>query len=194
MSGSRFGLSKRQYELIGKVAAEWATLEWMLQCGVWDIAGMDPGTGMKITSDLRSPVIFNMLLALAHDSDKDERSQPPIYWAFYNIGPTLVELRGERNRIVHQDWLRQSQSEIVGFHHEAKGKLKAKIITRNVSDMEGTISRIRNLTAKVVEILEHHKHGQLVASPPTPPKRPQAGPRTRNTGLALGRPHRPSEK
>jgi hypothetical protein len=174
-------LTGRQYAAIGKVACEWAYTEAILKDYFLSLTGLSTELGLKIVSELGSQTLLDMISAIAHDPNKTDDQQAPIYYAFRSIYPKILEMRGRRNRVVHADWSRKGKTSMITLYFQAKGKLVGHDMDNKTAEIETLAAQICNLTLKLHQVLRDHKAGRLVALPPKPPKQPQQAHRNSRT-------------
>lgn len=164
-------LSQRQYAAIGKVANEWAHVEFILRYYFDQVAKVDEILGAKITSELGNVSLVNLILAVLHNGDiKEDEKQLPLYQHLKKLEPTITELRTLRNTVVHLDWTRDKPSGALALKASAKGKLVFKFETWTVQQMEELAERIHGLYAVLLQHLLDSQNGRLQPLPPKPQK------------------------
>src|SRR5947209_12725652 len=86
---------------IGRVAAVWAKLEFLINEMIWDLANVDIRSGACITSQLTSPVSrMRALIALVRlHGGKDD-----LITDLNKLSGRIDALARRRNRIVHDPW------------------------------------------------------------------------------------------
>jgi hypothetical protein len=96
------------YQLFGRVAAEWALIEHVLDLTIWELAGFSHELGSCITGQLIGQSgRFNALLALVAAKGCDDKMRNRITDLVYKTG----NLAKRRNRFVHDAWyLSESES------------------------------------------------------------------------------------
>lgn len=98
------------YALIGRVVAEWARLEHILDQIIWDLAKGDKIANSGITGQIMGHYPrFKIILALAEHRGNDKK----IIDKIKEISGAVAGLSDERNRYVHDAWFLQIVSEKV---------------------------------------------------------------------------------
>jgi hypothetical protein len=92
------------------------------------LANIDEDIAVRITTQLGSEVMFNMILALVHQPYAEPDQQKPIYQWIHGARTQFDNLRSQRNIAVHMDWLRES-GHLAGVRVRADGRLTWKFHT-----------------------------------------------------------------
>jgi hypothetical protein len=99
------------YQMVGRVAAEWAHLEHVLDEAIWDLAGLTPASGSCITAELRGTYArYKAILTLGTVAGI---SQKTLDKAEVQMGKSNG-LGEKRNRLVHDPWFVESSSKAAG--------------------------------------------------------------------------------
>jgi len=89
------------YVLIGRVAAEWAKIEHILDLAIWDLCAVDHRLGSCITGQLAGQFgRFGAIQALARAKGFDKKMLGRIE----NFANSTNTLARRRNRFVHDAW------------------------------------------------------------------------------------------
>lgn len=88
---------------IGRVAAEWSYFEAMAEMGIWGLASLSSGYNRIITTDMFAPQRMKVLGLLVHKRFGDS---PNTIATFNEIYARFEVLNGERNDIIHSDWVK----------------------------------------------------------------------------------------
>lgn len=164
-------LSQRQYAAIGKVACEWAHVEFTLRYFVEKIAGMEQFLALKFTTELGSTSLLNLLFALLYDRSKDDKNQPPLYQHLKAAEQLIIDRRTDRNTIIHLDWLRSDtdRRKALAFKLTAKGKLQIKKQLKSAAEIEAVALAIAALNDVLWQHWNDNEAGRLQPLPPKPP-------------------------
>lgn len=152
-------LKPKEHEAIGRVVVEFAHLEATIQQGIWFLLGVSAGTGLKVTADLMASNRVKLLLALAHEAHAKASDQPKVYKDLKALEKRLGELAGERNSVVHLDWMidpfiKHSFSSIKASTR--KKVLEQNLVVQSRKKLEELADNIAQMNAKVFEVLSDH--------------------------------------
>lgn len=96
------------YPLIGRVAAEWAQLEHVLDLVIWDLSKGEKIANSCVTAQIMSHFPrFKAILALAEHRGYDKATLSKIR----SLSGKMVDLAEKRNRYVHDAWILESFGE-----------------------------------------------------------------------------------
>ncbi len=140
MSSLASDLSQKQYAAIGKVACEWAHVEGTLRHYVRVITQWDFGLCAKVTGPLGCIQLFELVASLLYADEAGEQ-QSAAYQSWTGARKRFDELRLERNRIVHRDWLRIRPGQVGAIELVAKGR-RPETVERQLPEMESLSQQI----------------------------------------------------
>jgi hypothetical protein len=104
-------LAPEFYQAIGRVATEWALLEFLIDEAIWRLAGLSQETGACITSHLQSANRrMQALIALV----RLRGGLPSHITSLNKTSSRMDELARMRNRFIHDTW---SHREETGAHY-----------------------------------------------------------------------------
>lgn len=96
------------YQLIGRVVAEWAQLEHILDLIIWDLTKGETVANSCITNQIMSAFPrFKAILALAEHRGHSETALAKIR----SLRGKMQEISDERNRYVHDAWFIQTSGQ-----------------------------------------------------------------------------------
>jgi hypothetical protein len=146
------------YGLVGRVAAEWAQLEHVLDIAIWELSGIDPAAGSCITSQLGSYAArFKALVALSNHRGLDEKFISRIKTLQNKVG----ELAEKRARIVHDAWYIEVGTDSVSQFKSLNSKnnefgmnsIEEATILDLVERIRGRISMVHSLRADMLSAI-----------------------------------------
>jgi hypothetical protein len=155
-------LTLHQYAAIGKVACEWAHVEQTLRWFVKELAKVDIDTAMRLTAELSAKNSMDIILALSATDGVTLEGQPLLHRVLHSAQSKIAELRGERNRIVHRDWLKGKSGQPVAINVRAdSGRFRTKLLEPNALEHERVAAEISNLNDWLWQTLLDHKADRL---------------------------------
>ena len=154
-------LSQALYAAIGKVTCEWAHLETTVRYYVQAVTGLSFETSVKLTAGLTSVALFDLVLSLLHSAaDENDDTQLQLFHEFKAARKVFDELREERNRVVHRDWLLTRPGGAAAFEAAARGR-KIKTVKLGVREMEQIATRIHQfnqaLWEHILDAMREHR-------------------------------------
>ena len=142
------------YNLIGRVAAEWARLEHHLDQIIWELSDMPKSRGACVTAQLMSVwPRYNSIIALL----KQRTPKTPELKKFIEITNELNkdtrDLSERRNRIIHDSWYSAHHSgETSQFRSMARGEWSYDLMYRSVKKTKKTLENIKALEKRVEKL------------------------------------------
>ncbi len=116
-------LVARQHEAIGRVAAHWSLVEFMLEKILVRLAMAPDFPGLALVNDLSADNRLTALRNLAemHLLRYGARIVPyDVIEQIKNAAPEIVRLKGLRNRIIHYVWFRANDELMTGFRFRGR--------------------------------------------------------------------------
>ncbi len=137
------------YTLIGRVAAEWARLEHLLDEIIWSLSGIDQKLGSCITGQLvgqygRFSAIHALAVALGAEKKILDR--------IVTMSGKCGELSKKRNRFVHDAWYLTQEDQVEQFKSFSPKDGIFGINEVSEAYAEETITRIRDKVKEVEDI------------------------------------------
>lgn len=140
------------YAKIGRVAAEWARFEHLLDLIIWGLSGVDGPVGAAITAQmlgstnrLKSVIALGMLKKLKKQTIE---AVTKLLRVSYDPGDA-------RNRIVHDSWFIQPTTGQIGqFRAMAAKDLRYGLVDIDEKEVETLLTRIQQLAERAHELRE----------------------------------------
>ena len=120
------------YELVGRVACDWAALEMKINDCIWALSGTSFGSGACITSQIHS--INSRMKALAALINLKGATELATKINVYAEN-ALRKASDKRNRVVHDIWFSEYQGDARQLLITADKKLRFQIVTRTKDDL-----------------------------------------------------------
>ncbi len=152
-------MTRAHFEAIGRVAAEWAFLESMVEVGIWGLSDAKPHAQRNVTVDMRMLQRLKVLGALGH-----ARFGPGGKRHLDKIISTISVLGGERNDYVHADWTRSGFPDRAiarRYKYTSKGPGKVKRVNMRLLELSpekitDTADKIAAVSNDLVSLLKAH--------------------------------------
>ena len=150
------------YPLIGRVTAEWAQLEHVLDLIIWDLTKGDKTTNSCVTGQIMSHFPrFKAILALADHRGHDKKTLSGIR----KLRDSMFSVSEKRNRYIHDTWILQTFGEgmsKVGQFKNYSGKNKtfgfSPISENDILDcIEEIKTKTKSISALRSKLLEKPK-------------------------------------
>lgn len=137
------------YALIGRVAAEWARLEHILDTIIWELAGLDQVTGSCLTApQFTYRARVNMILALVA---KNQMSEAAVKQA-KSVKKVVGEKAHIRNNYIHNAWFLEEKdgnaAEIGQVESFSFGDPSFGFKAVDLGQFQKDIDEIKEVTAK----------------------------------------------
>lgn len=109
------------HAIVGRIASEWASLEFSMDCLIWQLARVDKKAGSCITSQITGTgTRMRIIIALLYmRSIKDD-----IIKKFRSFESDLFNDQLKRNRIIHDSWSYNENNQI--------GQLRNAIVNKKI--------------------------------------------------------------
>lgn len=141
------------YPLIGRVTAEWAHLEHVLDLIIWGLIKGDKIANSCVTGQIMSHYPrFKAILALAEHHGYNEATLSKIR----SLRDKMHDVSEKRNRYTHDAWILQTFGEgmdVVGqFQSYSEKKKTFGFSPISEEEITDCISKIRNMTKKILTL------------------------------------------
>ncbi len=141
------------YPLIGRVAAEWAQLEHVLDLIIWDLTEGDKITNSCVTGQIMShSPRFKAILALAEHRGYNKKTLSDIK----SLRQKMFGVSEKRNRYIHDAWILQTFGEDMGevgqFQNYSEKNKAFGFSPISGKDILNCIDEIKNKT-KMISVL-----------------------------------------
>jgi hypothetical protein len=140
------------YNLVGRVASEWAFLEHMLDMTIWKLVGIsDEKTGACITAQMMGVwPRFNVIQALLKSRSNEVSTFAKPLKAFNKICEDCRTVSEERNRILHDPWyLDDTDQQTAQRRSMPKSDPIYGLLDHDPSEITKTLERIGALSNRV---------------------------------------------
>jgi hypothetical protein len=139
------------FNLIGRVAAEWAQFEHILDLTIWWLVDKHNN---RLMACLTAQIQGAQSKCYAIIAILQERGLPnELVKSVRDILKETHSPQSARNRIVHDPWFAEPSENLVGRHKKmARDELRFGIEPVNAADIEKTITEIRVLQTKANEL------------------------------------------
>lgn len=138
------------YAIIGRVAAEWARFEHLLDLIIWELSGLDGATGAAITAQMlgstnRCRTIIALLTL--------KRMNKQIIQSVTKLMNSSYDPAEARNRIVHDSWFIQAETGQIGqFRAMAAKDLRYGLVEINEKEVDALLLRVQNLADRALAL------------------------------------------
>jgi hypothetical protein len=146
------------YSLVGRVASEWARLEYMLDLILADLAPLPPPRMACITAQLMGiwPRINSLIAILTQRSIKEPNFEKYIKQV-RSLGEDSRDISERRNRIIHDPWYVDPNTEATGQQksmprQDKNYRLQYGIKDVNRKEIDETLSEIARLTKRANQL------------------------------------------
>ena len=151
-------LSDRHLQLIGRVATEWAWLDYNIHRGIASLLLLEEHQAMASSVFISTAHRLQLLIGLLEDSraDKDTLAE------FRNLSNEIRRVEGLRNEIVHAVWYDTTGSDgeyqVSGTFHK-RGKYRPSTIHKSDSEIEDVVIDLVAVSNELEEFLNAHTAG-----------------------------------
>jgi hypothetical protein len=118
IKSTKVPLTDRQFSAVGKVVAEWALAENVLEHFVWVMIPTDQKTGRAITTHMSAEQRCNLVQILSQEIPPDLQTDA------IELVKRFDELRNERNQVAHNVWAGETSDLARGYKASARGTLR----------------------------------------------------------------------
>lgn len=138
------------YHKIGRVAAEWAMLEHVLDLTIWEISELTQPVGACITSQIMGATNrYGAIIGLCKHLPSYQKYHP-IYIELMNSGYKMQE---DRNRIVHDPWfVEQSTKASSQLRSMPRKELRFGFVERNDAYIQSVLDTIEHRVERLLEL------------------------------------------
>ena len=138
------------YPLIGRVVAEWAQLEHVLDLIIWDLTKGDKIANSCVTGQIMSHFPrFKTILALAEHRGSDEKTLSEIR----SLREKMFGVSEKRNRYIHDAWILQTfgegMSEVGQFQNYSEKNKTFGFSPISEEEILNCIEEIKTKTKKI---------------------------------------------
>lgn len=148
----RWLLGKERLRWIGTLAAEWQTLDEVVELVLWSQLQVRPNQRAPITTHIRIKERMDILRALAHVNRDDERLDEELK----SIWETISNLQTRRNNVIHArwNWTDAERKSVRAVKIAARGPLKVTLGDAGIPAIKKLLKDILKVKIRLLGCLD----------------------------------------